>query len=301
MRLAVRLRGIAAGACAGCGLGLAATAHAVLLAYEPFEYGDVAVPAEGQYAVGDENAGVGLLGGQDPPIGPTAFYTGPWVQSGGDSQVVKALPSHAYPDYPAGVGGIQQDTIQFSCCSFGRSGRPITTLGGGPERLIVYESFLIDFGSQGTDPVAQFGLRGHELWDGAVGDAFRCVMLFVDHFEGIDELSLRVETPSTSQTVPIQGGGLTLPVMAALNGGVHLVVMRYDFAPGLPDSVRVYFDPIGELEPAVPDAVVIVPESDLLITHHGAFSQFIFSGAGHVPGAIDEIRLVTSAPLAASR
>lgn len=106
------------------------TAQAALLAYEPFEFGDV--PAEGQYVVGNEDAGTDLLGGQNPVIGPTAFYTGPWIQSGGDSQVVKAVPSLSYPFFPAGIGGIQEETVQFDCCTFGRTGREIAGgLGGG--------------------------------------------------------------------------------------------------------------------------------------------------------------------------
>ncbi|NJO14035.1 MAG: hypothetical protein HC870_02385, partial [Rhizobiales bacterium] len=80
---------------AAASVGLADAAWAALLAYEPFEFGDVAVPSEGQYALGDEGTGTNLLGGQDATIGPTAFYGGAWVQSGGDAQVVKALPSLA--------------------------------------------------------------------------------------------------------------------------------------------------------------------------------------------------------------
>lgn len=289
MNVAARLRRIGAGVL--CGLSLTGAAHAIVLAYEPFEFGDVAVPAAGQYALGDEDAGVALLGGQNPTIGPTAFYAGPWIQSGGDAQVVKPYLSLSYPGMPPGVGGIQEETVQFDCCTFGRSGREIAGgLGGGPNRRTVYESFLIDFGSQGTDSPSEFGLRGHELWDGGVGDAFRSVTLYLNHFSGINELSLQVDTASGTQIVPVQGGGLSLPVLAASNGGTHLIVMRYDFAALSPDAVSVYLDPQTASEPAVPDAQVVIAASDLFITHHGAYTQFTFSGAGHVPGAIDEIR-----------
>jgi hypothetical protein len=53
--------------------------------------------------------------------------------------------------------------------------------------------------------------------------------------------------------------------------------------------VSVFLNP-GIVEPVAPNAQVSVALSDLVITHHGAFSQFTFSGSGHVPGAIDEIR-----------
>jgi hypothetical protein len=272
-------------------LGLAGTANATLFAYEPFEYGDVAVPSEGQYAPGNEDAGTNLLGGQNPVIGPTAFYTGPWIQSGGDSQVVKAVPSLAYPGFPLGIGGIQQETLQFDCCTFGRSGREIAGgLGAGVGPRLVYESFLIDFGNQGTDPPAEFGFRGHELFNGGVGDALRTVNLFLNHFSGVNELSLEVTTPSGSTLVPVAGGGLDLQTLAATNGGTHLVVLKYVFGAGSPDVVSVYLDPMTPFEPVTPDAEISVAASDLVITHQGAFTNFTFSGAGHVPGAIDEIR-----------
>ena len=37
-------------------------------------------------------------------------------------------------------------------------------------------------------------------------------------------------------------------------------------------------------------ATIAVAASDLVITHHGAITNFTFSGAGHVPGAFDELR-----------
>lgn len=266
-------------------LTLSHNAYAALFAYEPFAYGND--PAQGQYALGDENAGTNVLGGQNPTIGPTAFYSGPWIQSGGDSQVVKALPSLSYPGLPAGQGGIQLETVQFACCTFGRSGRAIAGgLGGGAARTI-YESFLIDFGTQGTDNPADFGFRGHELWNGGIGDSFAAVALFVNHFSGLNVLSLRVATASGDTTVPVSGGGLDLDTLA----GVHLVVMKYAFHPTNPDVVSVYLDPvIAAGEPVVPQAQIAAPLSDLFITHHGAFTQFTFSGSGHIPGAIDEIR-----------
>lgn len=260
-------------------------AGAALLAYDPFAFGDP--PEQGEYALGDEDAGTDLLGGQNPLIGPTVFYAGAWEQSGGDSQVVKAGPSLVYPGLVTGKGGIQQESLQLGCCTFGRTGRPIVGgLGFGPARTI-YQSFLIDFGSQGADDPAQFGFRGHELWNGGLGDSFFAVGLFVNHFEGIADLSLRVTTASASTTVPVAGGGLDLAALA----GVHLVVIKYDFRPVSFDAVSVFLDPVvGAPEPVTADAQIGVAASDLFITHHGAFSNFTFSGGNHAPGTIDEIR-----------
>lgn len=159
------LRGLAL-AVAGSTL-FVGTARAALLAYEPFEYGDVAEPSAGQYALGDENTGVNVLSGQNPVIGPTAFYGGPWQEHNGQPQVVKSLPSLSYPNFPAGIGGVQQETLQWDCCTYGRTARPIAGgLGSGRDPRTLYESFLIDFGEQGTDSHADTGKRGHELWNG---------------------------------------------------------------------------------------------------------------------------------------
>lgn len=265
-------------------------ARAVLLAYEPFAFGDP--PSPDQYALGDEDEGTGLLGGQDPLVGPTLFYDGPWVQSGGDSQVVKPRRSLVYPDLRPGQGGVQQETVQFDCCSFGRSGRPIAGGLGFGGASTIYQSFLIDFGSQGTDDPGAFGFRGHELWNGGVGDDFLAVRLFVNAFEGVNDLSLRVRSASGTSTVPVGGGGLDLETLA---GMVHLVVIKYKFHALDPDVVSVFFDPIvGAAEPAAADAEISVEESDLFITHHGALSNFTFSGPGHTPGTIDEIRWGTT-------
>lgn len=263
-------------------------AQADLLAYEPFAYAEVPVPANGEYALGNEESGVGVLGGQNPTIGPTAFYNGPWIQSGGDSQVVKALPSLSYPNFQPGIGGVQSETVQFNCCSFGRSARAIggSGLGGGRIAQTIYESFLIDFGNQGTDAPTDYGKRAHELWNGGVGDSFLAVDLFVNHFAGVTDLTLAVTTPSGTTSVPVAGGGLNLAALA----GTHLVVMKYEFNPGNPDVVSVYMDPTSSVEPLLPDALVSVAASDLVITHQGAFTNFTFSGSGHVPGGIDEIR-----------
>lgn len=271
--------------------GMANSAHAALLAYDPFEFGDVAVPSEGQYALGDEEAGTNLLGGQDPTIGPTAFYTGPWIQSGGDSQVVKAIPSLTNPKFQPGIGGVQQETVVFDFTA-GRTGREIAGgLGAGRDPRTLYQSFLIDYGTQGSDDPADFGKRGYEMWNGGVGDDFLAVDLFLNAFSGVNELSLAVTTAGNgTTTVPLEGGGLDLPTLDARQGD-RLAVLKFEFNPTDPDVVSVYLDPTDSVESNwTPAASVEIPTSDLFITHHSAFTNFTFSGGGFVPGAIDEIR-----------
>jgi len=239
------------------------------------------------YVAGDEGTGTGVLGGQNPATGPTPFYTGPWIQSGGDSQAVKDIGSLSYPLFPQ-AGGQVQETVQFDCCSFGRSAREIAGgLGGGRDPRTIYQSFLIDFGSQGTDSPTDFGKRAYEMWNGGVGDSFLAVDLFVNQFSGVNDLTLAVTTASGTLSVAVAGGGLTLDALA----GVHLMVLKFEFDPVAADVVSLFLDPTDSIESNyIPAASIAVATSDLFITHHGAYTGFTFSGAGHVPGAFDEVR-----------
>ena len=254
-----------------------------MLAYDSFTIG--AGPAD--YVAGDEGTGTDVLGGQNPATGPTPFYTGPWIQSGGDSQAVKDIGSLSYPLFPQ-AGGQVQETVQFDCCSFGRSGREIAGgLGGSRDPQTIYQSFLIDFGSQGTDEPTQFGKRGYEMWNGGVGDAFLAVDLSLNSFSGINDLTLAVTTVSGTLSIAVSGGGLDLDALA----GVHLVVLKFEFDPVAADVVSLFLDPTDSIESNyIPAASIAVATSDLFITHHGAYTGFTFSGAGHVPGAFDEVR-----------
>lgn len=267
----------------------ATSADSALLLYDPFTIGD----GPSDYRAGSETTGVDVLGGQNPTAQPTPFYSSGWVQSGGDAQVV--LPgSLQYPLFPR-AGGHATDTVQFSCCSFGRDGREIAGgLGSGAARTI-YQSFLVDFGSQGTDDPTQFGLRAVEWFNGGVGESFQSVGLFVNHFTGTSNLTLRLTTPSGT-TSTLVGGSLDLNDLL----GVHLVVMKFDFKPvnhANPftpvddDVVTVYLDPTDSIESNwAPAASLSVNLSDLEITHHSVSSNFTFSGSGHVPMRFDEVR-----------
>lgn len=72
---------------------------------------------------------------------------------------------------------------------------------------------------------------------------------------------------------------------------MHLIVFEFEFDLSLPDVVSVHLDPVDSIEANhTPAASISVADSDLLITHHGVLSEFTFSGAGHIPGAFDELR-----------
>ncbi len=267
----------------------AATASAALLVYDPFGIAGGA----GDYLVGDDSTNTNVLGGQNPVASPTAFYAGGWIQSGNASQAVRQTGGPLgptvmnYPSFPRS-GGLVTDSVQFSCCSFGRDGREIAGgLGGGRSARTIYQSFLVDFGNQGTDNPNNFGKRGYEMWNGGIGDSFLAVDLFVNSFSGVNDFRLAVTSPSGTNFAPLNGGGLTLANMS----GVHLMVLKFEFDPALPDVVSVYLDPTDSIEGNyTPAASVAVAASDLFISHHSVSTNFTFSGGGHNPAKFDEIR-----------
>lgn len=290
----IRLRALRLVAAALVAILISSTAaQADLLVYDPFGISG----GPGDYLIGNESSGVNVLGSQNPVPAPTAFYSSPWIQAGGDSQAVKG-GSLQYPMFPRS-GGHVTDAVQSNCCSFGRSGREIAGgLGGGGSRTI-YQSFLIDFGDQGDDDPTQFGKRGVEWFNGGIANDFLTVDLFVNHFpmEPVNDLSLRIATLSGTQIVALNGGGLDLDALA----GTHLVVMKFEFNPANPfnplgttaddDVVSVYLDPTDSIEANwTPAASIAVDTSDLEITHHSAGVNFVFSGGTHNPLRFDEVR-----------
>ena len=254
-----------------------APADATSFSYDGFATGP------GAYLAGDDSLGLNVLGGQNPA---NPFYAGGWIQSGGDAQAVFDVGSLTYGNL-ATTGGLVSDSVQFSCCSFGRNGRELAdTLGADLAAQTIYQSFLIDFGTQGTDDPTQHGFRGYEMWNGGVGDSFLALRLFVNHFEGVNNLTLSIDTPSGTVSQLVNGGG-TLAQIA----GVHLMVLRFDFNPLLSDVVTLYMDPTDSIEANwAAAASVSAANSDLYISHHGTISNFTFSGGGHIPGRFDEVR-----------
>jgi hypothetical protein len=277
----------------------AGSADAALYVYDPFGISG----GPGDYLVGNDSTGTNVIGGQNPVTSPDpTFYAGGWIQSGGDAQAVRDPAEQGvsvlhFPKFPRS-GGIVTDSVQFACCSFGRDGREIAGgLGGGRSARTIYQSFLVDFGNQGTDNPATFGKRSVEWWNGGIGDTFLAVDLFVNHFSGTNDFTLTVTSPSGNNSALLNGGGLTLANMS----GVHLVVMKFEFNPADSvdplatsaddDAVTVYLDPTDSVESNwTPAASIAVNTSDLFISHHGLTANFTFSGGGHNPARYDELR-----------
>jgi MprA protease rhombosortase-interaction domain-containing protein len=280
--------------------GLAGEAQAQLLAYDPLQTGPGGPAVTGPYTPGTEDAGPNLAG-QNPTIGPdTSFYAGAWVASGGDNQAVDHIASLSYPNFPQGRRGQLAESTQFGCCTFGRSGRPFgDVFGTGSNGLaadgnyhVLYGSFLIDFGTVGTnDPMGgNIGKHGFEMWNDTnetAPDSKLVVDLAFNYYTGDPLLFLNVL--GTRQNL---AGNWTRDALAAINGGTHLVVMKLEFTDGLSeDRVTVYLDPTDSIESNwTPEASIGVPTGGLAIWGHSAFSSFQFDGGGANPGAIDEFR-----------
>jgi hypothetical protein len=282
--------------------GFACTVQAALLAYDPLQTARGAV-ITGPYLAGDENAGTNLLGGQNPTIGPdTSFYAGAWVQTGGDASAVKSIPSLSYPSYFHGSRGQVEETTQFSCCTFGRNGRPFgDVFGVGANGMtadgsnhVIYGSFLIDWGTVGTNPPSPVGTNegkhGFEMWNDTNAtspDSKLVVDLAFNYYTGDPLLYLNVL--GTRQNL---AGNWTRDALAAINGGTNLVVLKLEFTDiNGEDRVSVYLNPTDSNEANwTPAASIGVPTGSLSIWGHSAFSSFQFDGGGNNPGAIDEFR-----------
>ena len=214
------------------------TASAAVLAYDPFLVG--ADPSAGEYLPGVKNQdgsdSGSVLGGQNPTITPPSlpggagFYSGPWVQSGGDSQVVGGVGGGSlnYPFFPR-TGKSVREANKFFCCAFGRTGRQLTSaLGSGRGSRTIYNSFLIDFGNLGPFRIDQvpdpnspdpnnpiliptpvndpndvnthnIGKRGYELWNGGIGDGNLAVDFFFNSFSGDRHLTLAARYNNPNQ------------------------------------------------------------------------------------------------------
>jgi hypothetical protein len=304
-RLSTRRQNLlCAAALVGCLAGaVASTAQATLLAYDPLQTGPGGPAVTGPYTPGTEDAGPNI-GGQNPTIGPdTSFYAGGWVQSGGDNQAVDHIPSLKYPNFFQGRRGQLAESTQFSCCTFGRSGRPFgDVFGTGSNGLaadgnyhVLYGSFLIDWGTIGTNSDSgNQGKHGFEMWNDVnepSPDSKLVVDLAFNYYTGDPLLFLNVL--GTRQNL---AGNWTRDALAAINGGTHLVVLKLEFTDGnSEDRVTVYLDPTDSIESNwTPEASIGVPTGALALWGHSGLSSFQFDGGGANPGAIDEIRWGTT-------
>jgi hypothetical protein len=283
MKLGSRLAAVALALAAALG----GTAHAVELWYDGFEIGP------GQYTLGS-------IAGQSGGTG--TFFTGPWVQPGGDDQLVLADSLTKPGLLEAPVGGSLGDNDAPACCITGRVSRMFTQPWSGrtPPEGTFYIGFLANYGSVEGGAIGDVHHRTLEMWDGGFDDAAnRNLMLGYSTFAGLgSQLALMAKDSASGQAVVKQ---LNEHLEFINDGRTHCMVLRFDLSntPGA-DVVRVYMDPMGTTEPATPSAMLSGADYtsgglDLLLDRMGGISQFSFfaNNVDHAAG-MDELRVGTT-------
>jgi hypothetical protein len=285
MKQDVRLAALAVGLAAVFG----GAAHAAQLWYDGFEIG----VDPGQYALGS-------VAGQSGGSG--SFFTGPWIQPGGDDQLVLAdsltKPGLINPS----VGGSLGDNDAPACCITGRVGRMFTQPWSGrtPPEGTFYIGFLANYGKVEGGGIGDVHHRTLEMWDGGFDDGpNRNLMLGYSTFAGLgSQMALMAKDSTSGQTVVKQ---LNEHLEFVDDGKTHCMVLRFDLSntPGA-DIVRVYLDPMGTDEPATPSAMLSGADYtsgglDVLLDRMGGIVQFSFFGGNlDVAARMDELRVGTT-------
>jgi hypothetical protein len=288
MKSPVVTRRLAVACCAAAACLAARSVQAVSLWYDPFEV------APGQYTLG---SAAGQSGGAG------TFFTGPWLQPGGDDQLILAdsLTKPGLGTLP--LGGALGDNDVAGCCITGRVGKQFTTPWHGrtPPEGTFYIGFLANYGTT-QDPTQNPHHRTLEMWDSGgvasgMNDDNRNLMLGYSTFAGLsDHLSMMVkDTASGQQLVKPLSENLAF----ADDGDTHCLVLRFDLtnvAGG--DKVAVYLDPMGLTEPATPSAAFAAADYtsgglDVLLDSMGGIVQFSFTGV-ETAARMDDLRVGTA-------
>jgi hypothetical protein len=267
------------------GLILGDAARADLLWYDGFEVG--AEP--GQYTLG-------TIAGQSGGAG--TFFTGAWIQPGGDDTNVLADSLAVPMQMPPSTGGALGEADVAECCITGRVGRLFAEPWSGrnaPEGTF-YMGFLANFGASLTGGEAHH--RVLEMWEGGFEDGpNRNLMLGYSTFAGVgSDLALWVKD-STSATNVVKP--LSENIAFASDGRSHSFVMKFELSnTDGADMVSVFLDPENTTEPASPSVTIAGADFaggglDLLLDRMGGIVQFSFTGA-ETGGKMDELRVGTT-------
>jgi hypothetical protein len=265
-------------ACCALACGTAATAE--LLYYDPFLIGSN--PAVGEYTVGLMDPTAAAADGQNPTVGPTPFFTGPWqirtTDGNAPNQQVVAQ-GLSFIGSPAAGGAVQPIQDLMTGDGNGRVGRYLATPWTAATSGTYYISFLASFGtannpnSVGADGQADLGFRTVEFWPegGAVGvDAGRTEIGyngFFSQFPAGQGDAQRI--PATARLAFITPGPdlelssdanddtqlLTQTTFNQDAGATHLVVMKFVLSTtAASDSISVFLDPTSTVEPIIANA-----------------------------------------------
>ena len=250
------------------------------------------------------------LGGQSGGSG--SFFSGPWVQPGGDDTTLSSDSLSVSGGRPT-VGGSATDSLLFGCCYTARTTKAFTTPWDGFTNPTgtYYMGFLANFGS--GNPIDPH-FRSIEMYDGGWDDGIqRNLQLGYSSFGNFNDpingpaganLELSLAVRDATITLPNSPNGVEIHEQLAehipfatyaATGHTHHVVLRFDLGNefvGDPDRVRVYLDPMDYTEPAVASADLTV--GSLLLDRMSAMDQFTFAGEQVAAASFDELRVGTS-------
>jgi hypothetical protein len=281
-----RLRLIVFAAMAGaCCLGPPNAAQAVELWYDGFDLG--------QYTAGASIAG--------QSGGAGTFFTGPWVQPGGDDQLVLGSSLAKPGQLDPSIGGSLGDNDAPACCVTGRVARMMTQPWSGrtPPEGTFYIGFLANYGQVVGGAVGDVHHRTLEMWEGGFDDVpNRNLMLGYSTFAGLgSQMALMVKDSTSATTVTKQ---LNEHLEFVDDGDTHCLVMKFELSNTAgADRVSVFLDPMGMVEPGTPSAQISGADfagggMDLLLDSMGGIVQFSFFGGNlDVAARIDEVRVGT--------
>jgi PEP-CTERM motif len=231
----------------------------------------------------------------DPPIPPTPeinqpgqsggtavnnneygnpFFSGTWVQHGGDDSFVNGTSLSKPGQINPSTGGSNGETTPFGTA---RSSRVFTDQWGGftdPEQTY-YISYLVNYGALVTpDPAAnQSQHRVVEMFNGASdGDSTRVLMFGYSHYalgpDFNDDMGLYVNGSTTYLDTDPSTPEIDRKSFDFDQDVTHCVVLKFelhqsDFDPETTadqDTISVFLDPMGDIEPALPNAQITVDE-----------------------------------------
>ena len=263
--------------------------------------------------------------GATPPVPPyagqdggsgTFFTSAPWVQSGGDTNVLATGSLTRQGQSIPSTGDKVSDEPATGCCNTARTGHsfaaPLQTMNG-----TVYMSFLVNFGlGNPADP----HYRAVEFWDGGIGDGFLNMSIGVSSFGNYNDAVNDADGPggvtaNRQLSVRVDGVRELLGTSVQQNyqlgehlewadnkqfGQTHEVVIKFDLTTndveigGPGDTVSFFLNP--KLTDVVePTPSLVVAGVDLNLDRMSSFVSFNFTGANPAnPCGFDELRVGTT-------
>ena len=192
---------------------------------------------------------------EEIPAGRVPFSPVLRAQQGGDDHVVLATSLTRPGQINPSIGGSAGDNDTVNCCITVRSGRLFTDPWGGftdPDGTF-YFGFMANFGT---------GSKNHrvlEMHNATLGDSERILQLGYSEYTGVG--------PNMALWVNDGGGAGSQQVQLAENvdyatdsGTTHFMVLKFDMSTSGPDTISVYLDPVGTVEPVTPSAQITTNE-----------------------------------------